>query len=153
MRDQKDEAPLREKDGDESGHDDGADYESSHDGADDVVFKEKPVSTAGFMDWLHMWMCIKVFFNPDIHVHDTANARHLWANFMIATGFIDYQGEVRWIVDVFFQHDLDEEKRRATMSAPHAQAHLLLILKRMPVGPSARQSPTSYTLVPSGRSR
>lgn len=96
---QDDAALLREKDGDD---------ESGHDAAD-VVFKEKPVSAAGFVDRLHMRMCIKAFFDPDIHVHDesydTPFARHLWARLW----------DVRRIVDVFFQHGLDEETRRATI--------------------------------------
>jgi len=68
---------------------------SNHGSRGPYIKPWKPaVSAAGFVDRLDMRMCIKVFFDPDIHVYnesnDTASARHLWANFMSATEFVDH---------------------------------------------------------------
>jgi hypothetical protein len=83
-------------------------------------YPAKPVSEAGFVNRDFMRMCIKAFFDPDIHVHDEAKDthedRHLWGNFMSATGFVNRLRDVKRIVKVFFNHDLDPETRKATMA-------------------------------------
>ncbi|KAK3157988.1 hypothetical protein QOZ80_2AG0131310 [Eleusine coracana subsp. coracana] len=82
-------------------------------------FREKSVSSAGFVDVLHMRRCIKAFFDPYIDVddedEDTDVDRHFWANFMTATGFVNRLWDVRRIIEVYFDTGLDHETRTETM--------------------------------------
>lgn len=93
-------------------------------------YPEKPVSEAGFASREFMRMCIKAFFYPNIDVDDESKdrhqARHLWGNFMCATGFVHRLRDVKRIINVFFNHDLDQETRNATMLGMMRQLEELL---------------------------
>ncbi|KAK3154141.1 hypothetical protein QOZ80_2BG0186690 [Eleusine coracana subsp. coracana] len=83
-------------------------------------FREKSVSSAGFVDVLHMRKCIKDI-NVDDEDEDTDVDRHFWANFMTATGFVNRLWDVRRIIEVYFDTGLDHETRTKTMENMLAQ--------------------------------
>lgn len=89
------------------------------------------VSAAGFVDVLHMRRCIKAFFDPsmvDVQDEDADddNDRNFWVNFMAATGFVNRLWDLRRIIDVCLDAELDLETRKATIKARLADLEQLL---------------------------
>ncbi|KAL5212580.1 hypothetical protein ABZP36_023427 [Zizania latifolia] len=94
--------------------------------------QEAPVmSAAGFVDHRHMRMMIQTFFHPDLvdvddEEKDTPGDRNFAGNFMAATGFVNRLWDVRRIIAVCRDVDLDVSVRKTTAMQMFRQLEKLL---------------------------
>uniref|UniRef100_K3YZI7 Uncharacterized protein n=1 Tax=Setaria italica TaxID=4555 RepID=K3YZI7_SETIT len=81
---------------------------------------EEALSAVGLVDTRHMRMSIKAFFDQYIDVeHDDVDDEihtDFGADFMSATGFVNRLWDLRWVIEVFLDGELDRETHRATMA-------------------------------------
>lgn len=98
----------------------GDDEEDVGGGDEPLHFVKKALSAVGLVDTRHMRMSIKAFFDQYIDVeHDDVDDEihtDFGADFMSATGFVNRLWDLRWVIEVFLDGELDRETHRATMA-------------------------------------